>query len=172
LLAGNAGEQPVEGACGNCHVYASVRSNSSGNSVLVCYLLKTLSYIEVKLMAGSKKYFVYTTDNGTDFALLADESNTEAVNAGTQDFADGVAIIYELPKNLRPRRLIYANALRTRKITCYALTETIFDGAPVAVPTIADPIDAGTLTLVDTIPESRKRIPIALDTGLTDGDAT
>lgn len=124
-------------------------------------------------MAGSKKYFVYTTDAGIDFALLADESNTEAVNGGTQDYADGVTIPYELPRNLKPRKLIYGNAAGTRRITCYALTPAIFAGAPVAVPTIPDPITANqTLTLVDAVPEDRKRIPIAIDTGLTDADAT
>lgn len=124
-------------------------------------------------MAGSKKYFVYTTDAGIDFALLADESNTEAVNAGTQDYADGVAIPYELPRNIKPRKLVYQNSAGTRKITCYALTTAIFAGAPTAVPTIADPITANqTLSLIDAVPEGRKRIPIALDTGLTDGDST
>jgi len=124
-------------------------------------------------LAGSKKYFVYTTDAGTDFALLADESNTEAVNAGTQDYADGVTVIYELPKNIRPRRVIYGNAAGTRRITCYALTEAVFDGAVAGVPTITDPIaGAGTLSIVAIKPEELKRIPIAIDTGLTDGDAT
>lgn len=123
-------------------------------------------------MAGSKKYFVYTTNDGVDFALLADESNTEAVNGGTQDYADGVSIRYELPRNVKPRRLVYANPTGTRKITCYALTTTIFDGAPIAVGSIADPFQAGVLTLVDQIPEERKRIPISIDTGLNDGDAS
>lgn len=124
-------------------------------------------------MAGSKKYFVYTLDDGSDFALLADESNTEAVNGGTQDYADGVTIRYTLPKNVVPRRLIYANAARTRKITCYALTQTIFNGAPGAVPTITDPIaGVGSLSLIQIKPESLKQLPIALDTGLDDGDAT
>jgi hypothetical protein len=47
-----------------------------------------------------------------------------------------------------------------------------FDGAPIAVGSIADPIQAGVLTLVDAIPEEIKRIPISIDTGLQDGDAT
>lgn len=124
-------------------------------------------------MAGSKKYFVYTADDGGEFALLADESNTEAVNAGTQDYADGVTIRYELPRNVRPRRAIYANAARTRKITCYALTQAIFNGIVAGTPTITDPIaGTGSLVLVSLIPEELKRLPIALDTGLTDGDAT
>lgn len=124
-------------------------------------------------MAGSKKYFVYTADDGGEFALLADESNTEAVNAGTQDYADGVDIRYEPPKNLRPRRAVYANAAKTRKITCYCLTQAIFNGTPIATPTITDPIaGTGTLNLVALIPETLKRLPIALDTGINDGDAT
>jgi len=124
-------------------------------------------------MAGSKKYFVYTTDQAADFALLADESNTEAVNGGTQDYADGVNITYEIPKNIRPRYAEYVNAAGTRKIKCYALTETIFDGIPVGVPTITDPIaGTGTLSLKRLVPERLKRLPISIDTGLTDGDAS
>lgn len=124
-------------------------------------------------MAGSKKYFVYTANNGQEFALLADESNTEALNAGTQDYADGVSILYELPRNLRPRYAEYANATKTRKVRCYALTAAIFTGAATGVPTITDPIaGTGTLSLVKLEPERLKRLPIALDTGLTDGDAS
>lgn len=124
-------------------------------------------------MAGSKKYFVYTTDAGTDYAFLADESNTEAVSAGTQDYADGVVIQDELPRNIRPRYAVYANAAGTRKIKCYALTTAIYNGIVLGAPSITDPIaGTGTLTLRDLVPEKRKRIPIALDTGLTDGDAT
>lgn len=124
-------------------------------------------------MAGSKKYFVYTTDAGDDYAFLADESNTEAVSAGVQDYADGVVIQDELPRNIRPRYAEYQNAAGTRKIRCYALTQTIFNGVVVGVPSITDPIaGTGTLSLKRLVPERRKRIPIALDTGLTDGDAT
>jgi len=124
-------------------------------------------------MAGSKKYFVYTTDAGEDFALLADESNTEAVSAGVQDYADGVVIQYELPRNVQPRFAEYQNAAGTRKIKCYALTQAIYNGVVVGVPTITDPIaGTGTLSLRRLVPERLRRLPIALDTGLTDGDAT
>jgi hypothetical protein len=124
-------------------------------------------------MAGSKKYFVYTTDAGEDFALLSDESNTEAVNAGTQDYADGVVITYEIPKNLRPRFAEYVNAAGTRRIRCYALTQAVYNGIPIGANTIPDPIaGVGTLALRRLEPERLKRLPIALDTGLNDGDAT
>lgn len=123
-------------------------------------------------MAGSKKWFVYTTDQGDDFAILADESNTEALNAGTQDYASGVTITYSLPKNVRPRAAVYSNADGTRTIRCYALTQTIYNGALAGVPTITDPIAGGTLSLSRLEPERIKLLPIAADTGLTDGDAT
>jgi len=123
-------------------------------------------------MAGSNKWFVYTTDDGTDFALYADESNTEAVNGATQDYVPSVAIRYALPKNVRPRRAVYANAAGTRTITCFALTPTIYNGIPTSVSSITDPIDGGTLGLIRIRPEIITRLPFAGDTGLDDGDAT
>lgn len=123
-------------------------------------------------MAGSNKWFVYTTDDGTDFALYADESNTEAVNGSTQDYVAAVAIKYALPKNVRPRRAVYANADGSRTITCYCLTQSIYNGIPANVTSIPDPIGSGTLALVRIRPEVITRLPFAGDTGLNDGDAT
>jgi hypothetical protein len=123
-------------------------------------------------MAGSKKWLVYTTDAGQDFAINLDESNTEAVNGSTQDFVDGLALTNAVPRNIKPRELFYSNAARTREIRCVALTQAIYNGiVGGAVPTITDPIDGGTLVLVRATGE-RIRLPFALDTGLDDGDAT
>lgn len=124
-------------------------------------------------MAGSKKWFVYTTDSGDDFALLADESNTEAVNAGTQDYVDGVSIQYSLPGNVKPRAAVYQSTNGDRTIRCYCLTQTIYNGVLAGTPTITDPIaGTGTLTLIRLEPERITLLPIAVDTGITDGDAT
>jgi hypothetical protein len=124
-------------------------------------------------MAGSNKWFVYTTDAGTDFALYADESNTEAVNGATQDYVAGVAIQYALPKNVTPRTAYYRSADGNRTIKCYALTQTIYGGIPANVTSIGDPITPGsTLGLIRLRPEVIKRLPFAGDTGLNDGDAT
>ncbi len=123
-------------------------------------------------MSGSNKWFVYTTDDGTDFALYADESNTEAVNGATQDFVAAVAIKYALPKNVRPRTAVYASADGTRTIKAYVLTQTIYNGIPAGVSSITDPIGGGTLGLVRIRPEVITRLPFAGDTGLVDGDAT
>jgi hypothetical protein len=123
-------------------------------------------------MAGSKKWFIYTIDQGTDFALLADESNTEALNAGTQDYVDGLTIQIALPRNITPRAAVYANAAKTRVIRCYALTQSIYNGALTNQPTIDDPIGTGSLALIRLEPERIRILPVELDTGLTDGDAT
>jgi hypothetical protein len=123
-------------------------------------------------MAGSKKWLVYTSDLGTDFAINLDESNTEAVNGSTQDFVEGLAVVNSVPRNIKPRELFYSNAARTRVIRCVALTQTIYNGVVTGgVPTIPDPLSGGTLSLVRANGE-RIRLPFALDTGLTDGDNT
>lgn len=123
-------------------------------------------------MAGSRKWFVYTTDRGDNFALQLDESNTEAVNAGTQDLLDNATADYALPRNIKPRYIVYSNLARTRKIKAIALTPTIYAAAPTAQRTITDPLDPpNLLTLADVQPETI-RIPFGIDTGLTDGDAT
>lgn len=124
-------------------------------------------------MSGSVKWFVYTTDSGQDFGIKLDESNTEAVNAGTQDYADGVTIPFALPRNIKPREVFYTNAARTRTIRCVCLTQTVYNGVIAGgVPTITDPIaGTGTLGLIRGRGE-QVQLPVPLDTGLNDGDAT
>lgn len=125
-------------------------------------------------MAGSVKWFVYTTDGGKDYAIRLDESNTEAVNGATQDYVENLSIVDALPRNIKPRYVQYSNATRTRVIRCVCLTQTIYNavaGAVSTTPTIPDPIDDGTLGLLAIIGEKR-RLPVPYDTGLIDGDAT
>lgn len=125
-------------------------------------------------MAGSRKWFVYTDDLGGDFALNLDESNTEAVNGGTQDLIAGANVPNALPRNVKARRLYYGNQARTRVIRCTALTPAIYQAAlQGSVLTITDPIAGGstTLGLIGGDGESR-RLPVPYDTGIDDGDAT
>jgi hypothetical protein len=121
-------------------------------------------------MAGSMKWFVYTTDAGDDFALWRDESNLEVVNAGTQDMPDTPTVTYSLPRNVKPRlaRFASADGLVTRNIVC--LTSTIFDGLG-AGSSYTDPVSTKTLTLTAKVGESI-RLPVGVDSGLTDGDAS
>lgn len=123
-------------------------------------------------MAGSKKYFKYTTDSGDVFAVLADESNTEAVNGATGDYLASDALRYWLPKNVKPRRAVYSNVEHTRVITCICLTPSIYGGVQNNTNSIPDPIGTGNLSLVRLEPERVRLLPAGLDTGLNDGDST
>jgi hypothetical protein len=122
-------------------------------------------------MAGSIKWFIYSADDGTDFALLRDESNLEAVNGGAQDYPNtGSSIIYAIPRNLTPRylRFVSDDGLIARNIV--ALTPTIFANYNPST-TITDQTSGDTLRLKIKRGES-VTIPIGPDTGLQDGDAT
>lgn len=122
-------------------------------------------------MAGSLKWFVYTDDNGSVYALNADESNVEAINTGG-DYTGSPVLVDALPRNVRARYAVYGNAAGTRTISIPVLTQSAYTGLASAHPTIDDPIDdGGTLQLIRIRPEVR-RLPIPNDTGQTDGDAT
>lgn len=121
-------------------------------------------------MAGSLKWFVYTTDAGDDFAIYRDESNIEALNAGTQDYVAATTAEYSLPGNVKPRVITYANPAGTIRRDVVALTATIFNGV-IPGATITDGVSGQTLTFVRKKGEV-VRIPFAFDTGLDDGDAT
>lgn len=125
-------------------------------------------------MAGSIKWFVYTTDSGVDYALKLDESNTEAINGGTQDYVTGLNIVPAVPRNIKPREIFYTNAARTRTIRCVALTQTIYNAVVGgSVPTIADTIAGGAATLgLIRANGERIQLPVPLDSAQTDGDDT
>jgi len=121
-------------------------------------------------MAGSMKWFLYTTDGGTDFAAYRDESNTEAINGGTQDLPDGSAQSFALPKNLTPRYATFLSADRTVRRNCIILTPTIFAGLG-GGSSFTDPVSGKVVILSSKVGEVI-RYPVGVDTGLTDGDAT
>lgn len=122
-------------------------------------------------MAGSIKWFIYTDDNGEEFAIKLDESNTEAVNGANQDFLPNATVTVGVPRNIKPRRVYFANLARTRVISCVALTQTIYAGVIAGnITTIPDPItQGGTLFLIRADGE-RRTIPFGQDSGLDDGD--
>ena len=119
-------------------------------------------------MSGSMKWFEYTTDLGQTFNIRLDESNTEAVNGATGDTGEPPASIFALPRNVKPRHLIYVSAdgLYTRKIV--ALTPATYAAAP---PNIAAAASVPALNLRRTRGESINAA-FGFDTGLLDGDVT
>lgn len=123
-------------------------------------------------MAGSIKWFIYDADDGTQFAIELDESNTEAINGTTGDYVDATAITYAIPKNLTPRFAYYRSDDGARTLRTVALTPGIYNDLLTNTRTITDPIDdTQTLTLVRLRPE-KLRIPYPQDTGLDDEDDT
>ena len=116
-------------------------------------------------MAGSLKWFSYTTDQGDNFAVFADESNAELAGASV-DLTGGASTVYALPRNVTPRYARYQDATST--IVRKALIST---AAGVPTTPIIDPVSGASLDLVAIVGE-QIRIPTGLDTGIIDGDAT
>ena len=126
-------------------------------------------------MAGSIKWFVYTSDDGSDYAFRADESNIEAINGENGDYTDTSDVPIALPRNITPRRARYSNTERTVTRTVIVVNPTIYNA--IVTGTGAQSFDVNvegttyTLGLVSTIGESFVR-PTPVDTGQTDGDPT
>lgn len=123
-------------------------------------------------MAGSKKWFVYTADNGTDYAIEADESNVEAFAAGTQDYPEvGSPPIHAVPRNIKPRHAVFGGLANQSNIKVPIITQTIYNSLT-GSSTMPDPLDAAiSLPLLYKRPEVI-RLPKGKDTGKSDGDAT
>lgn len=122
-------------------------------------------------MAGSIKYFVYTSDSADDWALKRDESNVEAVNGAVQDFPAVPPTQFELPRNITPRYATYVSQDGTVRRNVVCLTPAIYNGIETGAPTIVDQTSGLTLSLKGKVGE-RIRLPFGVDTGLTDGDNT
>lgn len=123
-------------------------------------------------MAGSLKWFQYTTDTGVDFGVFMDESNGEAV--GNTDWTDSSAGLFKLPKNVTPRYARYVSE-DGRRAANIIITDN--DADVTTVPATIDFDVAGSatpveLTLTEFVGERIRLIPRADDTGLNDGDAT
>jgi hypothetical protein len=128
-------------------------------------------------MAGSKRWFQYTLDDGSNCAVFLDESNTEALNGG----AANTPPVGSRPTRTRPvgtklRTIVYQSADGLRKIRCVALNATIYGAVPAALGTIPNPLPAsgtqggGNLVFYDKTPERVRAVRFGVDTGLTDGD--
>lgn len=123
-------------------------------------------------MAGSKRWFVYVMDDGTEVGILADESNVETVNGGAAASPSaGTGPTRQLPKGTKVRTVSYSNSAGTRTIRIPVLNQTIYSGIPANLATITDPIaGTGNLTFLRKRPEIVKPPVWAVDTGLDDGD--
>lgn len=120
-------------------------------------------------MAGSNKWFSYTDDEGTDWAIFADESNVEAVN-GAAAVPPPSGQNYKPPANLKLRYAYYGNAEGTRTLRIPVVDQATYAGLANG-DTIPDTIaGTGNLTLIRKRPEVISPLPSPFDTGLDDGD--
>lgn len=121
-------------------------------------------------MAGSIKWFEYTTDTSDAFAIQMDESNGEAV--GNSDYAGGSTAEYKLPGNIDPRYARYASTDNKYSKNIICSTQAILAASPTTIT--AQDGNGGTVTLglTQRVGEVVKILPRADDTGIDDGDAT
>jgi len=123
-------------------------------------------------MAGSLKWFKYTTGGGVNYGIRMDESNGEAV--GNTDVVAADLPLVEKPRGLTPRYVLYrsTDGLTTRKIPVTANNVDLTD-LPATID-VANPVIGGaaiTLNRQSLIGEIQRSV-IAVDTAQTDGDAT
>lgn len=124
-------------------------------------------------MAGSRKWFKYTTDTDVVYALNMDESNGEAVSNPDYEAVDA-GLFASLPRNIKPRQATYrsSDGKVSRVIAvCDKAANISTLPATLAVAAI-DGNPAYTLNLVSYQGERFTQVPGAADTGLDDGDAT
>lgn len=133
----------------------------------VCVTLRTAH------MAGSLKYFAYTTNGGSIYPLKMDESNGEAV--GNTDYTDTtVTAGNSLPRNITPRYALYrsSDGLHTRKIPVTANNVDLED-LPASFEIPSPVLGGANITVFrQSLIGEVQRAAVPADTGQTDGDAT
>jgi hypothetical protein len=123
-------------------------------------------------MAGSIKWFEYTTDSGAKFAISMDESNGEAV--GNADYTDSSTVTFKLPSNVKKRFARYTSddGHHARVIPISSNTQNV-NTLPASFTAQAVGISGGVVVkLRQFVGEQISMIPAAEDTGLNDGDLT
>ena len=125
-------------------------------------------------MAGSKRFFLYTSDDGEKYKIERDESNTETVNASS-DQEDGIppAGTPTLPAGYETRyALLYnvANPQIKRRVSI--LSQTVFGnltgGTDYSLAVVG--ATASNFRISSLIGERRTRLTNA-DTAQNDGDS-
>lgn len=124
-------------------------------------------------MAGSLKYFLYTTTGGATYPVRMDESNGEAI--GNPDYTAASTVSgLSIPRNIEPRYVLYRSldGFTTRKIIVCSSTADLED-LPLNF-TVPSPVVGGTDITVfrQSLVGEKQRAVLPNDTGLTDGDDT
>lgn len=123
-------------------------------------------------MAGSLKWFRYLADDNTPYAILADESNTEAVNTPLTTNAP-VAGLVPLPRGYKARYVTLESSDGAFKRKAYVLDPdrfAIVNNTQVFVVPVEGSATGVNTRIVLKEAERLRRQPKDADTGLNDGD--
>lgn len=120
-------------------------------------------------MVGSRRFFLYITDGGEEFAIERDESLTEAINS-TEDIAPVPAGTPGKDVLLEPRRMRYnsQNGQQSVDITLLNNTEAAYNAVPATVQVNRSGSNV-VYYLTSYIGERRRFVP-GIDTLQTDTD--
>ena len=127
-------------------------------------------------MAGSLKYFRYTTDTDFEFGILMDEDWGELV--ANVDVGNGDSGLYGIPVNLQPRYALYRSQSGKRQLkiaigandaTTLTLPATINIAG--ASGEVSEDATDNTMILYSLVGERYRQV-IGQDTGMIDGDLT
>lgn len=128
-------------------------------------------------MAGSRKWMKYTTDEGTEYAVQIDESNSEATGMGWLDYTDDDGAVPLLPRGLVMRTITaidsVSGARRTIPVGNVGATAFAAGGAVLLQSFMPGATGVIAFEIISAMGEMANRSrPRSGDTGLTDGDAT
>lgn len=122
-------------------------------------------------MAGSKREFLYETDNNTQFAVVLDESNVELVNVNDTGAPPAGTIVLPVARMLRKLRYVSVNGLYSVDVPVLTL-----DNLPLAPATIDMDFTDGDGASISVTLVKRKAYAEQFvgarggDSGLNDGD--
>lgn len=117
-------------------------------------------------MAGSLDEFRYVTDSAEAYWIRGDRSNIESVNPTAQPPTAGTA---SLPKNIKPRYVLYRNADEFMQRKVVVLTDVDPDTLPNTMTARAGDGSNKTLTKSFYSGERRRFVNYAEDTAITEG---
>lgn len=117
-------------------------------------------------MAGSLDEFRYLTDSSEAFWIRGDRSNIVAVNASATAPASGTS---SLPKNIKPRYVLYRNADEFMQRKVLVLTDVDPDSLPSTITVKAGNGDSKILTKSFYSGERKRFVNYAEDTAITTG---
>ncbi|MEW6498656.1 MAG: hypothetical protein AB1589_40080 [Cyanobacteriota bacterium] len=121
-------------------------------------------------MAGSRKWMLYRSDSGREFAVNIDESNGEAAG-----FTDAPAVVASdtLPRGITMR---YVNCVSPqgvkRKIWVGQPNHPLTRGGNLVLPQWSGNRQSNVNFSVTSFRAEKRRVPFGFDTGINDDDAT